>query len=96
MDQWKPGRLSWTLESEEIKMAKKKDLVIGNKIVAVRPMTKAEMNEEYWDGPVAVVLVLDNGTKLYASCDDEGNRPGALFGKDENGKSFSYPRQYVK
>ena len=60
----------------------------GAKIVAVRPMTRKEMKEEGWeinmDGAPAV-LVLDNGAKLYASQDSEGNGPGAIFGADDTG-----------
>ena len=77
-------------------MPKKKDDILDAKIVNLRPMTKAEMNNEDWDGPVPVVVVLDNGTKLYASRDDEGNGPGALFGVNKAGNSFAFPRQYVE
>ncbi len=55
------------------------DEVKGQKIVAVRPMVKDEMIAEGWDEP-ALVLMLENGTILYASRDPEGNGPGALFG----------------
>lgn len=62
----------------------------GRKIVDVRHMTKAEMEREGWDdyrGP-ATVLVLDNGTILYPSMDEEGNGPGALFGATKDGEAF--------
>jgi hypothetical protein len=37
----------------------------------------------------ATVLVLDDGTILYPSRDDEGNGPGALFGADRDGELFT-------
>ena len=62
----------------------------GAKIVNVREMTKEEASSEGWrlgrDG--WRVLVLDNGIKLYASQDYEGNGPGALF-FTHNGKHYA-------
>ena len=57
--------------------------VEGKKIVAVRPLTKAELKAEGWEGysQTCVCLVLDDGTLLYPSADGEGNHPGAMFGK---------------
>ena len=62
----------------------------GAKIVKVRDMTKKEADNEYWDlsHNGCRVLVLDNGIKLYASQDYEGNGPGALFFTD-NGKCYA-------
>ena len=57
----------------------------GAKIVEVRPMTRKEMNAEGWEMTMhgaPAVLVLDNGSRLYASQDSEGNGPGAIFGSD--------------
>ena len=53
----------------------------GAKIVNIREMTKKEADAEYWDlsHNGCRVLVLNNGIKLYASQDYEGNGPGALF-----------------
>jgi hypothetical protein len=58
----------------------------GRKIVGFRPMTKAELAYEGWDDfrGAASVLVLDDGTLIYASQDEEGNGPGALFTKKGN------------
>ena len=62
---------------------------VGRKIVAVRHMTKAELEAEGWDTNHQVPLLeLDNGDKLYPSCDEEGNGPGELFVTDKNGKAF--------
>ena len=57
----------------------------GAKIVNIREMTKKEADAEAWDlrHDGCRVLVLDNGIKLYASRDYEGNGPGALFFTDK-------------
>ena len=65
--------------------------LVGRTIREVRRMTRTELNAEGWDaGPddCPVALVLDDGTKLFPSCDPEGNGPGALFGVDSHGESF--------
>ena len=63
--------------------------MIGRKIVNIRYLTKAEMEAEYWEGQEpAVVLVLDDGTLLYPSRDEEGNGPGALFERTKDGESY--------
>ena len=59
----------------------------GKRIVEVRPMTNKELALEGWTSGTSV-LVLDDGTKLYASQDSEGNGPGALFGTAPNGSQF--------
>lgn len=55
-------------------------VIIGAKVVDVRPMTKAEMKKEFWDGEPPTAIVLDTGVVLYASQDEEGNGPGSMFG----------------
>jgi len=64
--------------------------VIGQTIMEVREMTDEEMEFEAWEEDIhgkPLCLVLDNGSILYASADEEGNHPGALFGrKAEGGK----------
>ena len=57
----------------------------GAKIVNIREMTSKEADAEGWDlhHNGCRVLVLDNGIKLYASQDYEGNGPGALFFTDK-------------
>ena len=61
----------------------------GCRIVEVRAMSARELAAEGWDGDETVpVLVLDNGTILFPSRDEEGNGPGALFGSTAQGKGF--------
>lgn len=61
--------------------------LVGQTIKNVRPMTQAEIDKEGWSYP-ATVLVLGDGTKLYASRDGEGNDPGVLFGQTNKGECF--------
>ena len=63
----------------------------GKKIVKIREMTKKEAENEAWDlsHNGCRVLVLDNGIKLYASQDYEGNGPGALFFVTKDKKTYA-------
>ena len=59
--------------------------IIGSKIVNIKQMSRQEASKEGWDlgRNGCRVLILDNGIKLYASQDYEGNGPGALFYNDK-------------
>ena len=65
--------------------------IIGQKIVSVRKMTERERGWEGWENDPSPVfaLVLENGTLLYPSRDEEGNGGGVLFGNligDDTGR----------
>ena len=64
--------------------------LIGRKIAEIREMTAEEREAEFWEDRFnnGIVLVLDNGVKLYPSRDHEGNGPGALFGMNTDDKGF--------
>ena len=64
--------------------------IIGSKIVNIKQMSRQEASKEGWDlgRNGCRVLILDNGIKLYASQDYEGNGPGALFYNDK-GKLYA-------
>ena len=64
------------------------EAVEGRTIVKVRKMTVDECEEQDWYGPASCVLVLDNGTILYPSSDEEGNQGGALFGVSDHTEFF--------
>ena len=69
--------------------------LIGKKIIKIREMTRREADAEGWDlsHNGCRELELDNGIKLYASCDYEGNNPGALFCR-KGDKCFTvFPRE---
>lgn len=54
------------------------DALLGRKIVAVRYLNDEELTMLDWDR-ASIVLVLDNGTSIWPSSDDEGNHAGAMF-----------------
>ena len=56
-------------------------------IVEIREITQEELDSEDWDEHNgSPVIVLADGTRLYASCDYEGNGPGAIFTLDAKGE----------
>jgi len=55
-------------------------------IVEIREITQDELNGEGWDERNgSPVIVLADGTRIYASQDYEGNGPGALFTRNTDG-----------
>lgn len=66
----------------------------GKVISYLAPATNADLRSWGWSTADAVgrpaVLVLEGSTRLIASCDPEGNRPGAVFGYDDEG-DFAVP-----
>lgn len=65
---------------------------LGLSIVDVRTMTTAEKEAEGWDHSYlneTSVLVLSDGSVIYASADYEGNGAGALFGRTNTGERFT-------
>ena len=62
--------------------------MLGTTIADVREMTEGEMDDEGWEGMAGAVIVLSDGTRLFASRDSEGNGPGVIFGKNKDGTSF--------
>ena len=62
-------------------------MIKGRKIKAVRALTQKEMANLGWDRVrvLPVGIVLDDGTVLVASRDEEGNGPGAMFGFGKQG-----------
>lgn len=64
---------------------------IGLKVKEVRMMNNLELMAEGWEnyyGGYPVVLVFDDGSKIYASSDPEGNNAGCLFGLTSRGESI--------
>jgi hypothetical protein len=62
----------------------------GKVVKQVRQMTPAELEAEGWDNELGYIAAIEftDGTAIYASQDEEGNGPGALFGREKNGKTF--------
>jgi len=66
--------------------------IINRKIVDARQLTKKEVEDEGWLQSTTA-LVLDDGTLVYPSQDDEGNNAGALFGKTADGETVRFGLQ---
>jgi hypothetical protein len=67
----------------------------GRTIIGVRLMTAGEMADQGWAGgrnAAPLVLILDNGIKLFPASDCRGNGPGALYGFDAYGEFQLEPR----
>jgi hypothetical protein len=64
--------------------------LLNRRIVEVRYLNPAECRRLLWDR-TSVVLVLDNGTTVYAARDAEGNDAGALHGVARSGEEFVLP-----
>ena len=64
--------------------------LLGRTIVGVRYLTDKETEAMDWMHSSAV-LVLDDGSLLFPSMDDEGNDGGALFGQTKDGKEITLP-----
>lgn len=53
--------------------------IIGQKIAKVRPLTNKERNDFGFDYGNPMAIILENGLKIVASRDPEGNGPGVFF-----------------
>jgi hypothetical protein len=65
---------------------------LGLSIVDVRTITQAEKDAHGWGEDYkndTAVLVLSDGSVIYASADYEGNGAGALFGRTNTGERFT-------
>lgn len=62
---------------------------VGLTVTEVRLMTDKELELEGWERSYneAVVMIFNDGSKVYASCDPEGNDSGSLFGITGQGNS---------
>lgn len=63
---------------------------MGRKIVGARYMLPNEARNHGWHRR-PLVLILDDGTAIYPSSDDEGNDAGAIFGAGKDGSDKSFP-----
>jgi hypothetical protein len=63
--------------------------LVGARVVEVRRLSTRELAREGWPTDEHVLaLAFDNGLVVYASRDDEGNGPGAMFGATARGHGF--------
>lgn len=62
---------------------------VGLRVTNVRMMTESELDQEGWDyAEFPVVIEFEDGSKIYASSDPEGNDSGCIFGMTKNGQSI--------
>jgi hypothetical protein len=64
---------------------------IGLTVTGVRMMTKLELEAEGWEnyyGGYPVAVIFNDGSKIYASSDPEGNNVGCIFGLTSKGESI--------
>lgn len=66
--------------------------LIGRKIVDVIPLNKAIIEKEDWGNSRhnPICLLLDDGSVIYPSQDEEGNGPGCLFAMDKKLETAYY------
>ena len=61
---------SWTTDAEKV--------LLNKRIVKVEYMTAKESNDYMWNNR-PITFILDDGTRIIAQCDDEGNDGGVLW-----------------
>ena len=69
-EEWKKMKKKWQDRAEKI--------LLGRKIVKVEWLTDKECEDSGWYNK-PICMLLDDGTWIYPSKDDEGNDGGALF-----------------
>jgi hypothetical protein len=68
--------------------------LLNRRIVEVRYLNPDECRRLMWDR-TSIVLVLDDGTTVYAARDAEGNDAGSLHGVAGSGEGFVLPEMNV-
>ena len=63
---------------------------LGRTIVGCRYLTDKEVEDLGWYN-ASIVLVLNDGSLLFPSADDEGNDAGAIFGQSKKGEEITVP-----
>ena len=64
---------------------------VGLMVAEVRMLTKEELKAEGWEnsrGGYPVAIVFNDGSKIYASSDPEGNNVGCMFGVTSDGETI--------
>lgn len=65
-------------------------LLVGKRIKNVRYLDEEEQEQLGWYSST-IVMVLEDGTLIFPSKDDEGNDAGALFGQSPKGEEIVIP-----
>lgn len=64
---------------------------VGLMVAEVRMLTKEELKAEGWEnsrGGYPVAIIFNDGSKIYASSDPEGNNVGCMFGVTSDGQTI--------
>lgn len=64
---------------------------VGLMVAEVRMLTKEELKAEGWEnsrGSYPVAVIFNDGSKIYASSDPEGNNVGCMFGVTSDGETI--------
>ena len=64
--------------------------IVGRKIVRVEYLSNESTESFHWYNR-PIVLILDDGSEIIPSMDDEGNDGGALFFLDKIGDWYTFP-----
>jgi len=64
--------------------------LVGHTIESVRMLSESEVDGMGWTSG-CLVIQFDDQSIIFASQDDEGNGPGALFGQTPDGNSLTFP-----
>lgn len=64
--------------------------LLNKKIIEVRYLTDEEKEMLGWYGR-ALILILEDGTLIFPSTDDEGNDAGALLGQTPKSDNLTFP-----
>jgi hypothetical protein len=75
-------RLHWEQYAEE--------RLVGRTIKSVRWISESEASAMGWYSR-PIVILLDDGSQIFPSQDDEGNNGGALFGQGSDGDDWTFP-----
>ena len=87
---FKPMNLKETAKEREARWVKyAEDRLKGRTIVGCRYLSKTECQGlDWYKRPI--VMILDNGTFVFPTMDDEGNNGGALFGQSDD-EEMTFP-----
>ena len=82
--EWKKMKKKWQDKAEK--------MLVGKKIIGVEWMTDKECEDAGWYKK-PICMLLDDGTWIYPSADDEGNDGGALFTTSKVGSCLPVMRR---
>lgn len=65
------------------------NVIVGKKIKRIKKLPKVILDVNMWEARhPGWAIELDDGTLIYASCDEEGNGPGSMFVTTAKGEDY--------